>query len=103
MEYCEQLGDVIRIIKAFIQLIQFVIPIGLVIFGVIDLGKAVISSKEDEMKLAQKLLIKRVIYAIAVFLVVTLVSLVMTIVSNNVKGAGAKESWITCWNNTKVK
>ena len=103
MEYCEQLGDVIRIIKAFIQLIQFVIPIGLVIFGVIDLGKAVISSKEDEMKSAQKLLIKRVIYAIAVFLVVTLVSLVMGIVSNNVRDAGGKESWIKCWNNTKVK
>ena len=52
MLYCE---SVICIIKAFI-------PIIIVLMAMIDLGKAVIASKEDEIKAAQKLLIKRVVF-----------------------------------------
>ena len=39
-----------------------------------DLSKAVIASKEEEIKNATKLLTKRAIYAVAVFLVVTLLA-----------------------------
>ena len=68
---CEDIQVVVSLIKAVVQVFQIVIPILLILFGLIDLGKAVIASKEDEMKKAQNNLIKRVIYAIAVFLVVT--------------------------------
>lgn len=91
IDYCQELGPVISILKAVVKLFQFGIPILLIIFGMIDLGKAVIASKEDEMKKAQGTLIKRAIYAVAVFLVVTIVSLVMGMV-------GAEE-WKTCWGN----
>ena len=89
MNYCTELEPVIGILKAVVRLFQFGIPILLIIFGMIDLGKAVIASKEDEMKKAQGTLIKRAIYAVAVFLVVTIVSLVMGMV-------GAEE-WNDCW------
>ena len=68
---CEDIQVIVSLIKAVVQVFQIVIPILLILFGLIDLGKAVIASKEDEMKKARKNLIKRVIYAIAVFLVVT--------------------------------
>ena len=100
MDYCSDLKPVINILHAVVGMIQFGVPILLIIFGMIDLGKAVISSKEDEMKKAQGTLIKRFIYAVAVFLVVTLVTLVMNIVADGQTGADT-ESWLRCWRNSE--
>ena len=64
-----------------------------------DLGKAVVASKEDEIKSAQKLLIKRAIYAIAIFFVVLIVQVVFGLLSTT----GDKEigststTWVDCW------
>lgn len=87
---CGGLLDIVTIIRKVIDILKILIPIGLIAFGLIDLGKAVISSKEDEMKKAQQTLLKRFIYAVAVFLVVNLVVFAMGLV-------GA-ESWQNCWN-----
>ena len=102
MEYCTESGllPVLGIVKDVIRLLQIGIPIILILMGTIDLGKAVISSKDEEMKKAQGILIKRIIYAVAVFLVFFIVNLVMTIVSDN---AGKNvnnntKDWRTCWN-----
>ena len=92
------LGPIINILHSVVSLIQFGVPILLIVFGMLDLGKAVMAGKEDEMKKAQGTLIRRVIYAVAVFLVVTLVTFVMGIVSDaNAKDADTT-SWIECWN-----
>ena len=96
VDYCSGLAPVISIVKNVVKLIQFGVPILLIIFGMIDLGKAVMAGKEDEMKKAQGTLIKRFIYAVAVFLVVTLVSFVMGIVADANTGNDT-ESWWTCW------
>ena len=95
LSYCKDLEPVIRIAKSFIDLLRFGVPILLIIMGTIDLAKAVISSKEDEMKKAQSTLIKRLIYAVAVFLVVTLVTVVMNQVVK--AGVGNGEDWRKCW------
>ena len=47
-----------------------------------DLGKAVISSDDKAVKEAQSKLIKRCIYAILVFFIVTLLNLLFTMVGN---------------------
>lgn len=96
VDYCAGLNPVISIVKNVVKLIQFGVPILLIVFGMLDLGKAVMAGKEDEMKKAQSTLIKRVIYAVAVFLVVTLVSFVMNIVADANTGADT-ESWWSCW------
>ena len=100
LDTCDNLMPLIRLIRdGVIPLIQIGIPILLIIFGMIDLGKAVIASKEDEIKNAQKMLIKRAIYAIAVFFVVTLVTLVFGLLSSTKDDSitGGSESWATCW------
>ena len=77
---CEPLMPIIRLVRdGVIPLIQIGIPILLIVLGTIDLGKAVIASKEDEIKNAQKMLVKRAIYAVAVFFVVTIVTLVFSL------------------------
>ena len=100
-QYCDNLAPVIRLAKSAVTLLQWGIPIALVLFGMIDLGKAVIAGKEDEMKKAQGTLIKRFLYAIIIFFVITLVSFAMNLVSGSLEGEeGAAEatSWIQCWN-----
>ena len=87
---CGGLLDIVIVIRKVIDVLKIIIPIGLILFGLIDLGKAVIAGKEDEMKKAQQTLIKRVIYAVAVFLVVQVV-----IFATGLVGA---ESWQQCWN-----
>ena len=97
---CTDLAPIIKLIKyGVIPILQVGIPIVLIIFGMIDLGKAVIASKEDEIKNAQKMLIKRAIYAVAVFLIVTIVTLVFNIfvISGADKDIGGTQDWRSCW------
>ena len=87
---------IFSIIRTVISLIKIAIPIALVLFGMLDLGKAVMAGKEDEMKKAQGTLIKRVVYAVLIFLVVTIVQLVMGVVSEADEGKTNKMEWYNC-------
>ncbi len=85
----DELKIIIGFIKTILLIVQIIIPILLIIWGTIDLGKAVIASKEEDIKKAQGMLIKRIIYAILVFLLVVIVNFAMGIVGN--------KSWQSCW------
>ncbi len=98
---CEPLMPIIRLVRdGVIPLIQIGIPILLIVLGTIDLGKAVIASKEDEIKNAQKMLVKRAIYAVAVFFVVTIVTLVFSLFASTGDEdlENVSNSWTKCWN-----
>lgn len=81
------MGEIDPIIPTFIsnivKVLQFGIPIVLVVLGMVDLGKAVISSDDKEMKNAQKILIKRVIYAILIFFIIAIVKFVFGILNTS--------------------
>jgi len=82
---CAELAanEIGTIIKAVINLIKIGVPIILVILGMLDMGKAVMSQKEDEIKKNQSLLIKRVIYAVVVFLVISIVQFAIGLVATD--------------------
>ena len=85
------------IIGTVINVIWIGVPILLIILGSIDLGKAVISSKEDEVKKAKKALLNRIIYAVLVFCVVWIVGIVMDAISSiGIEGTDTT-TWRTCW------
>ena len=98
---CQGIGPVVRIIRdGIFPIFQIGIPILLIILGTIDLGKAVMSSDDKEVKAAQSRLIKRCIYAVAVFFVVTLVQLVMGLVATGTEHEDAETidtDWWQCW------
>lgn len=62
--------------STFITIIKILVPVMLIFLGMLDLAKAVIGSDEKAMKECQSRLIKRFIYAVLVFLIVTLVQVV---------------------------
>ena len=98
-----------NIVNIIVNIIMVGVPILLILFGMIDLGKAVIASKEDEVKKATKLLGKRFLYAIGVFAVVWVVrfsfDMIAGVIDNdnflykedsNDNKYGAND-WRTCW------
>ena len=98
----EDLRPIFQFIKYGVYpIIQIGIPILLIIMGTIDLGKAVLSSDDKEIKGATSKLIKRAIAAVAVFFVATIVSLVMGMFGHSsnskVDDFEATESWLDCW------
>lgn len=97
---CKGLDVVIRIIKnGLFPILWIGIPIILIVLGTLDLGKAVISSDEKEVKAAQSRLLKRCIYAVAVFFIVTIVQLVFDLVAKTASNGEEKMgTWWKCWN-----
>ena len=84
-----------------IPIFQIGIPIILIVMGTIDLGKAVLSSDDKEIKAGTGRLIKRAIAAIFVFFITTIVTLVMGLFAkgdHQVKDDGTDTtSWGDCW------
>ena len=75
---CTGILPVVKFVRnGIMPLFQIGIPIILIVLGTIDLGKAVIAGKEEEIKKNQQMLIKRAISAVAVFFVTTLVSFIL--------------------------
>ena len=56
---------------------KIIVPIIVIGLGIVDMAKAVIASKEDEMKKAQKTFIKRVIIGVAFFFVPVFIDIIM--------------------------
>ena len=71
-----------NIVSTIILIIEIAVPILLIIFGMLDLGKAVVASKEDEIKKSQQTFVKRLISAALVFLVIFVVKLVINVVAS---------------------
>lgn len=76
-------ADLINFIHNVIVLIKIAVPVILVIFGMLDFMKGVIASKEDEIKKGQQAFIKRIIAAVVVFFMITIVQLVMNFASDD--------------------
>lgn len=84
---CKQLlGDEIRnIFNVIWNIVKFGIPIILIGLGTLDFVQAVFASKEDGTKKAQSKFIKRLIIAVVIFLIPTLISFILNI-ANDVWG-----------------
>ena len=104
-----------NVVNFIVNALMIGVPIALIIWGMFDLGRAVIASKEDEVKKATKLLGKRFLFAIGVFAMVWFVTFVFDIAGNavgqgeNVEGdatsnpdivinkSNTKNQWSYCW------
>lgn len=85
--------NIFNLVAKVIFILKIAIPIIIVILATIDLGKAVMAGEEKAIKEAQNMVIKRLIYGVAIFFVVTIVQVVFGLVNQDVKeGEGAM-----CW------
>ncbi|MGM9878158.1 MAG: hypothetical protein ACI33S_05885 [Bacilli bacterium] len=84
---CDDLSPLLRIVGIALKLIQYAVPIMLIVIGSIDFAKATTEKDEKAIKDAQNKFMKRGIMALIVFLIVPIVSVLMTLVS----GEGYKD------------
>lgn len=82
--------QIVKIIHLIYNAIRIAVPIILIIVGMFDMGKAITQQKEDEIKKAQQLLVRKAVAAGLVFLIVSLVGLVFSVASGE-KTSG--ETW----------
>ena len=90
VEFCSKMSDLLGVLGTFITIFKIVIPIILIIYGMLDMGKAVTSGKEDEIKKQALSFFRRALAAIVVFFIPSIVGLIMTFV-NNAGGKGAND------------
>ena len=87
-----------NLIATIIKVIKIAVPILLIIWGMIDFAKSVVAKKEEDIKKYQKSFISRLISALLVFLVITIVQLAINLVSgveqkSNVEGQTTGDIW----------
>lgn len=91
---------VFKIIKTCLNIIRFVVPIGLIIMTVLDVSKNVINPDDKD---SMKKIGTRIVAAIIVFLVPTFVNLVMRLVDvglGNNAGTSNRYNITDCWRNS---
>ena len=80
--------NIAKIVTYIVTFMPIVIAILVIVFGMLDLGKAVAAQKEDEIKKNQNMLIKRIVVAVLVFFVTAIVKLVVGLVAGADKKDG---------------
>ena len=74
---------VIKFIFTLLDIILFLVPMGLIVMFSVDLAKNVIATKDNQMSTNVNLGIKRILFCIALFLISPVVSFVMDFAGNN--------------------
>lgn len=90
--FCTSTKSIWVLVGKILGIFKIVIPILVIIFGMIDFGKAVIASKDDEIKKATKSLLMRAIAGIIIFFIPNLVGFVFTLAD----GFDADGDYATC-------
>lgn len=100
---CGNIGEIPakapEIVHLFILIAQIAVPIILVILGMIDFAKGIMSQKEDEIKKGQKTFINRLILGAIIFFIVALVKLLVGIVVDNSSNRNNIIACIDCFVN----
>ena len=95
---CEIAGknftDFMSVFKLVITVVQYAVPVALILWGSIDLFKSITTGKDDEIKKKQTLLFKKVLSAVIVFLLPWLVFTIMSLLGGGVADFGS------CYKNT---
>lgn len=87
--FCESTANIWQIVGYVLLVFKIVIPLLLIILGMLDLGKAVIASKDDEIKKSITSLVKRAVAAVIIFLLPTIVSFLIGVIGGFNKDAEA--------------
>ncbi len=100
LETCENpnLLRIIFFIKQLIDVVFIIVPIGLILFIIIDFAKAMMSSNGDGMKKSSKITVRRIVYAVALFFVPLIVNIATDALEETLDSSDYK-SYLTCWTN----
>lgn len=102
-EMCTNLQPFLNVIKVLFGIVRWTVPIVLIVYGSIDMFKAVTKAEDEKfIQDARRSLIKRIIYGVVVFLVPLIVNIIMELIDEGVTTTDevTATTWVSCWNNT---
>lgn len=95
LSFCSDTANIWQTVGYFLSVFKIVIPILLVIMGMIDLGKAIVSNKEDQSKKSISSFATRIVAAILIFFLPTIISYIFDIVDPDLKWQDCKTCLVT--------
>ena len=82
MNFCTETKDIWIFLGNILNVVKIVIPILILFFGVLDFGKAVVASKDDEIKKALKSLLFRILSGTVIFFIPVLIKFAFGLVDS---------------------
>ena len=81
MSFCYKTAIIWQVVGYVFLIAKIVIPIILIILGIVDIGKAVISSDDKAISKAAKSLLMRTIAAVCIFFIPTIIGVIFDFVA----------------------
>lgn len=79
--FCGEISEILQLVGWALTIFKIAIPLIIIAVGLIDLGKAAVSSKPEEVRKSATSLIWRLVGGIVIFFIPTIVMLVFGLVS----------------------
>ena len=79
---CTKLQEPLKFIGYILLMVKIIIPLILIVFGIIDLFKAITGGKDGEVAKSLKTFVFRMIAGVAIFFVPTIISFVFSLVDS---------------------
>lgn len=67
--FCRELSPILQLIGQALNIFKISLPLILVVLGIFDIGKAVISSKSDDIKKHMKNFFKKILACVVIFFI----------------------------------
>lgn len=93
-DFCTETKAIWDFLGNIVKVLQIAIPVIIILLGTLDLGKAVMAGDDKKVKEAQKQLLMRIIYGVAIFFIVLIIQFVFGLVSGS--GADVKNMCFKC-------
>lgn len=102
MNVCDTLMPILRIVIYLLKIFQWVIPVILIALVTFDFVKSITANDEKNMNKAKDVAVKRLIYAVIIFLVPAIVRFTFKIIGNSLStndiGLDGPAAGIKCFN-----
>lgn len=97
-DYSSGIGGAARIIGYIVLVVKWLVPIVIIILGIIDFAKAVISSDDKALNKATSSLAKRIVAGLIVFFIPTLLLALLNLldISNGIENNGRFDACTKC-------
>ena len=96
INFCEKTANVWQLVGTLLLIFKIAIPLILIILGMFDLGKAVISQKEDQVSESAKKFAIRIVSAVVIYFIPTIIGFVLTLVKSFQDNPDLKKDYDIC-------
>lgn len=100
--FCTNAGAVLQFVGYALTIVKVAIPIIIIIYGIMDFGKAVVASKDEEIKTSAKRLLWRAVAGVIIFFIPSIVLWLFDTISQYTAGKGGFDNCQKCiltpWN-----